>query len=118
MGKTTKTKPYTIEFKLGDKVYKSSDNDLIKAVEIIGEKLPPLSLKIKGTFVIKRDGQSTDRFMYPYQLRRLFGNEMNRIMFAKIIKTGLGFDINGNLLVNTKAKRARTKVKKAKVKSK
>ena len=93
-------KPYTLVFKIANDTYKGGGNSVKEAIEDVGKKLPPLSLTAKGTLTFTKGKYKVDKFMYPRQLRKLFGNEMNRILFGKVINTGLGFDMQGNPIKN------------------
>ena len=105
--KTTTTravsKPFALSFRIGDNfnhiTFKGKGKTIKEAIEDVAKQVPKASCSTKGIFIFTyKKHKPIEKFMVARQIRKLFGNEMNRIFYSKTIMTGFGFNLDGKLI--------------------
>lgn len=81
---TNKSK-YKVKLVMADKVFKSEDEDLMKAINKID--LKPKEVYFKGIFTITKGNKKVEKLMFNYLLKRFLRSDLAKIVWVKTWKS-------------------------------
>jgi hypothetical protein len=81
--KKTPTKPYSLKLVIGSDTYKSTGMDAVECLN----NIEPVGYKAVGRFTLEHGGKVSEARMFSMKLKRIFGNEIDKALFAKRLTT-------------------------------